>query len=338
MRTGPAVLVLLLAAALVGLLSYGVAQRGEDRSIDAALARGERIDAPDESERLSVLGTPGKAESLEDFRGKVVVLNFWASWCDPCVDELPLLERTHQRLTREDGTVVGVNLRDVSSDALGFVKRFGLTFPSLRDPDAELARAYGTASYPETFVLDRRGRIAAKRRGPVDREWLDRTLPPLLGREGLMRAPVAALALLLLLALATTAQAATPRTTLPDVEDEVMCTQCGTALNIAEAPAADRQRAFIRELIAQGRTKEEIKAALEAEYGPRVLAVPSQGGFDVAAWLVPAVLGLLALLGVALAARRWRVRRVPRAVPAPGPELDPEDAGRLDAELAAYDR
>ncbi len=178
MAKGPAVLVVLLAAALVGLLSYGVAQRGEDRSIDAALAEGRRLPAPDD--RLGLLGASGRETSLKAYRGKVVVLNFWASWCDPCVEELPLLERTHRRLTTENATVVGINLRDVSSDALGFVRRFGLTYPSLRDPDAELARAYGTAGYPETFVLDRRGRIAAKRRGPVDQAWLDRTLPPLL--------------------------------------------------------------------------------------------------------------------------------------------------------------
>ena len=151
----------------------------------------------------------------------------------------------------------------------------------------------------------------------------------------------AALALALLLALAAPALAATPRTTLPDVEDEVMCTQCGTALNISEAPSADAERRLIRTLIEEGKTKDEIKAALVAEYGPRVLAVPSRGGFDSAAWAVPVVLGLVALLGVGLAARRWRRARGPE----PGadlaeerPPLDPEDARRLDAELAAFDR
>ncbi len=180
MRKGPAVAVVVLAAALVGLLSYGVAQRGEDRSIDAALQNGERIAAPDYRAELKLLGQTDRTSSLADFRGKVVVLNFWASWCPPCVDELPLLERTQRSIARRDGIVVGINLRDVSSDALGFVRRFNLSYPSLRDPDAEYARAYGTASYPETFVLDRQGRIAAKHRGAVDQAWLDRTLGPLL--------------------------------------------------------------------------------------------------------------------------------------------------------------
>ncbi|MBA2515237.1 MAG: TlpA family protein disulfide reductase [Solirubrobacterales bacterium] len=183
MGKGPAAVVVVLAAALVGLLSYGVAQRGEDRSIDAAVAGGERIAPPSAEQKLELLGSPDRTRSLADFRGKVVVLNFWASWCKPCVDELPLLQRTQERLATQNAMVLGVNLRDVSSDALGFVRRFKLTYPSLRDPDAELARAYGTVGYPETFVIDREGRIAAKRRGPVTQAWLDETLPELLAER-----------------------------------------------------------------------------------------------------------------------------------------------------------
>lgn len=142
-------------------------------------------------------------------------------------------------------------------------------------------------------------------------------------------------ALLVLTVLPAVAPAAA--VSLPDIEDEVMCTQCGTPLNISDAPVADRQRELIQTLIDQGRSKAEIKTALEAEYGPRVLAVPSQGGFDEAAWLVPLVLGLLGLIGVVYAARRWRRERSD-APPAAGPPLDAADARRLDAELAAFDR
>ena len=144
--------------------------------------------------------------------------------------------------------------------------------------------------------------------------------------------------LLVALALAAPAAAAGPKTTLPDVEDEVMCVECGTALNVSNAPAADRERAFIRRRIAEGKDKAQIKAALVQEYGPRVLAVPEGGGFDVAAWLVPGVLSLLALVGVGVAALRWRARP-PAAAPADeGPELDPADARRLEADLAARER
>jgi cytochrome c-type biogenesis protein CcmH len=141
------------------------------------------------------------------------------------------------------------------------------------------------------------------------------------------------LALLLLLAGLV---GAAPKVTLPDIEDEVMCVECRTGLNVSTAPVADQERAFIREKIAQGMTKEQIKAALVREYGPEVLAEPERKGFDLSAWLVPGALVVLAAGGVALLARRWR--RSGPAEPAAAPELDPADAKRLDADLAAYDR
>ena len=129
--------------------------------------------------------------------------------------------------------------------------------------------------------------------------------------------------------------AAEPRTTLPDVEDEVMCVECRTALNVSTAPVADQERAFIRDRIAEGMTKEQVKAALVQEYGPDVLAEPPGDGFDLAAWLVPGALVALAALGIALVARRWR--RTPEAETSSA-ELDPADARRLEAELRAFDR
>jgi cytochrome c-type biogenesis protein CcmH len=130
--------------------------------------------------------------------------------------------------------------------------------------------------------------------------------------------------------------AAAPRASLPDIEDEVMCVECRTALNISTSPVADQERDFIREKIAAGLTKAEIKAALVDAYGPDVLGEPEAKGFDLSAWLVPGVLVALAAGGVALLARRWR-----RDATAPeplGPELDPADAQRLDADLATFDR
>jgi cytochrome c biogenesis protein CcmG/thiol:disulfide interchange protein DsbE len=177
MRLRAAWAVIVAAALLVGLLAYGVASRQQDTSIDEAIAAGERVDAPEAT--LPRLGATGEA-SLADYKGKVVVLNFWASWCKPCTEELPLLERTHKQIAARNGTVLGANYQDVSDSALQFVRRFKLTFPSLRDRDGEYADRYGSRAFPETFVIDRRGRIAAQRRGPVDEAWLDKTLPPLL--------------------------------------------------------------------------------------------------------------------------------------------------------------
>ncbi len=155
-----------------------------------------------------------------------------------------------------------------------------------------------------------------------------------------MRLRPLVLVLVLLLALPAVAAAAEPRASLPDIEDEVMCTQCGTPLNVSDAVVADKQRDLIKRLIDQGKTKPEIKAALKEEYGPRVLAVPTGGEVDWAAWAVPLGLGLLGLAGIGLAARRWRRQRGDGSGPAGGAPaaLGPEDSRRLDAELAAFDR
>jgi cytochrome c-type biogenesis protein CcmH len=123
---------------------------------------------------------------------------------------------------------------------------------------------------------------------------------------------------------------------LPDIEDEVMCVECKTALNVSTSAVAEQERAFIRRQIAMGKDKQEVKDALVEQFGPGVLATPEEKGFDLAAYLVPIGLGLIALAALVVAARRFR-RRPGEAAPAPEP-LDDDDARRLDAELAAYDR
>ena len=114
-----------------------------------------------------------------------------------------------------------------------------------------------------------------------------------------------------------------------------MCPVCGTPLNQAQAPQADRQREFIRRLIAQGATKEQIKRRLAEQYGPEVLALPPSRGFAAAAHWVPIALGGAALLLLGLAAARWR-GRLRTAPPAEAP-LSPADARRLEDDLARYD-
>jgi cytochrome c-type biogenesis protein CcmH/NrfF len=139
--------------------------------------------------------------------------------------------------------------------------------------------------------------------------------------------------------------AAEPRASLTDIEDEVMCPVCGVPLELAiEAPQAQQQRDFIRRLIARGRSKEEIKAALVAEYGEEVLAVPDDEGFDLVAWLVPGLAFAAAALLIAIALRRWR--RNQRSAERSGDDATSSgdsavkgsaDAERLDSDLARYD-
>ena len=137
---------------------------------------------------------------------------------------------------------------------------------------------------------------------------------------------MARLALLLVLAfalLAPATQAAPPRTSLPDVEDEVMCVECGTSLAVSDSPVADQERSVIRKLIAQGKTKAQIKAALVQEYGPEVLADPKRHGFGLALWMVPAAVVLLGAAAIFAALRRWR-GDAPPAQGALAPGLTPE--------------
>jgi cytochrome c-type biogenesis protein CcmH len=127
-----------------------------------------------------------------------------------------------------------------------------------------------------------------------------------------------------------------PKTTLAAVEADVMCPVCGTPLGLAtEAPQANRERALIQRLVDRCRSKEEIEEILVAQYGPGVLALPEADGFSLSAYLVPALVVLLAAAGVALAARRWRSGGGRPATG--GPPEDGAAGKRLDADLERYE-
>jgi cytochrome c-type biogenesis protein CcmH/NrfF len=136
--------------------------------------------------------------------------------------------------------------------------------------------------------------------------------------------------------LAAPAQGADPRASLPDIEDEVMCPICGTLLELSEAPQADRQRAFIRERIARGQSKERIKDALVAEYGQEVLALPEDSGFDLTAYLVPILAFVAAVAALVVAVIRWRNSAAGPPPPQAGPSAE-EETERLEADMARYD-
>jgi cytochrome c biogenesis protein CcmG/thiol:disulfide interchange protein DsbE len=169
--------ILCVVLALVALLAYGLSQNEPDRSVEDALARGELEEAP--ALELPRLGGGGTG-SLADYRGEVVVLNFWASWCEPCREESPMLERWHQSMAGKGGTVVGVDVLDVTADAQDFIDEYGLTYPMLKDKDGDALESFGVVAYPETFVIDRDGRITAVRRGAVDEAFLRAEVAPLL--------------------------------------------------------------------------------------------------------------------------------------------------------------
>ena len=169
------VLVSLAGAGLIGLLVYGISNQATSRSLDEQLAHGKMPAAPDAGRALPRLGAAGTA-SLASYAGKVVVLNFWASWCEPCQEEAPLLERAQTQLQRHDATVLGVTYLDASPDSERFVRQYHLTYPNLRDTTGDFAHSYGTDQLPESFVIDLQGHIVAISRGEIDEAFLNRAI------------------------------------------------------------------------------------------------------------------------------------------------------------------
>ena len=166
--------------ALLALLGYGIASNQTGQSIDSQLAAGKRPATPEIE--LPALGGGPKVK-LSSYRGKVVVLNYWASWCPPCKGEAPVLARWQPRLAARNATIVGVDVLDVSSDAQRFIEEHKLDFPQLRDGDGSTLKRFEIVGYPETVVLDRRGRIAATSRGAIDERFFVEKVQPLLGER-----------------------------------------------------------------------------------------------------------------------------------------------------------
>ncbi len=165
-------LAVVASLALVALLVYGVVGAGGSTTLDDAVKAGERPAAPDRELPLLDGGTG----SVGEWRGKPVIVNFWASWCAPCKAEAPLLERAHRRLTARGGTVLGVTVSDASDDSRAFMRKYGITFPSVRDVEGELAEDFETKGVPESFAVDAEGRVVAISRGQVDRAFVDEAL------------------------------------------------------------------------------------------------------------------------------------------------------------------
>jgi len=163
LRLGAQVAAVAVVAALLGLLAWKVAQG--DSEVASELRRGGAPQAPAFTlERLD-----GNGElSLAALRGKTVVLNFWASWCGPCRDEMPLLEQGSMRWKGKNVVFVGVDARDVRSDARSFLERYGVTYPNVYDGKGSLIGRYGVTAFPETYFIDVAGKVRWRIAGAVE--------------------------------------------------------------------------------------------------------------------------------------------------------------------------
>ena len=160
----------LAVVAVVGLLVFGLLSKGS-----VGVDPGEKAPAG----ALPRLDGKG-AGSLSDYRGRWVLVNFWASWCIPCRQEAPALESFQRRHGGDRFTVLGIDTRDLSGDGQKFVRQYGLTYPQLRDGDGRRAHDFGTTGVPENFLVDPQGKLRLSRRGPVTDEYLRQYVAPLL--------------------------------------------------------------------------------------------------------------------------------------------------------------
>jgi cytochrome c biogenesis protein CcmG, thiol:disulfide interchange protein DsbE len=164
-----------LVAALLGLLVWKVAG-GSDSKVEG-LARGETPPAP--AFTLDRLDREGKV-TLAAYKGRAVVLNFWASWCVPCKQEAPVLEAAWKRYRDRGAVVLGIDVQDLSADARRFARQAGWTYPLARDGQGDVMNPYGVTGVPETLFVNRRGKVIARIQGPVThedmREQLERAL------------------------------------------------------------------------------------------------------------------------------------------------------------------
>jgi cytochrome c biogenesis protein CcmG, thiol:disulfide interchange protein DsbE len=166
--------VFIAVLAVIGLLGYGLLNKSAE-----ALEPGEPVPATP----LPKLEGGGNG-SVADYRGRWVLVNVWASWCNPCRDESPALERFYRAHRDQRFTILGIDTNDLSDDALSFIRKYRITYPQLRDGNGDFSQEeLGTTGVPESFLVGPDGRLVLHRLGPVTAEYLDSNVTPYLTGE-----------------------------------------------------------------------------------------------------------------------------------------------------------
>ncbi len=142
----------------------------------ASSGNANAIPAPD----FTLQTLDGESVSLSDYRGKLVMINFWASWCPPCNSEMPDLQRYYEQHQDDDFIILGVNYQDTPDKVQAFVEKYGVTFPILLDSDGRVANLFGVQGLPTSFFVDKEGNVLGYQPGPVTKEMLEDGITPLL--------------------------------------------------------------------------------------------------------------------------------------------------------------
>jgi cytochrome c biogenesis protein CcmG/thiol:disulfide interchange protein DsbE len=186
LRRLPRLIAIAAVALFVALLAYGLGTGAPDDTIDEQLADNRSVAAPGFSLEVLEQGTLPRPLSrklepvfrdgelaLEELRGTPVVLNFWASWCDPCREEAPRLQRAWEGWGKRGVLLLGLDMQDIRSDARDFLRELRITYPTIRDPGKEVSRRYGATGIPETFFISGRRRVVGHVVGVVSADQLE---------------------------------------------------------------------------------------------------------------------------------------------------------------------
>jgi DsbE subfamily thiol:disulfide oxidoreductase len=172
---------LVLTALVGGLAAWLVMGQGAQRILESLPGNAPRpVEVGNPAPDFRLATPDGSSLALSELRGKVVVLNFWATWCVPCRDEMPALENVFQKHGSRGLVVVGIDVQESADKVLAFLPEVGVSFPILLDSDTRLATRYRATGLPATFIVDRRGVVRDIRLGPYTEEMLMPRLEPLL--------------------------------------------------------------------------------------------------------------------------------------------------------------
>jgi cytochrome c biogenesis protein CcmG/thiol:disulfide interchange protein DsbE len=174
-----------IAVGFLVVLAIGISGQKANNSIAYSVASHHYRLPPDDRSKLPVLegGDGAKTQSLADYRGRVVLVNYFASWCDGCAEEAGLMGKVQKLMAAHGGTVVGISDQDNPSAALSFMRQYHNSYPVLQDVGGNLFSAFNDATMPDSYVLGRNGKIVALNTYPLTMAWVDRNLVPVLDQS-----------------------------------------------------------------------------------------------------------------------------------------------------------